>query len=914
MEGSGDEARRKPRGAGGLSPTSWHALPLADVISRLEANANAGLSAAEARHRIEADGPNTLPEDARQPLWRIVIHQFASPLIYILFAAAGIAMAAGERGDALVILAVVIMNAIIGAVQEGRAERSMEALRRLAAVRVRVKRNGGQQLIDARELVPGDIVLVQAGDAVAADARLIEAASLEAAEAALTGESLPVNKSVGELPAATLLADRSNMIHSGTHIVAGRGVAIVVETGVHTEVGNIATLTQKAAQPKTPLELRLSQFGRFLVVAAVLIFLTVIGVGVWRGLPFFDVLMVAISQMVSLVPEGLPVAMTIALAVGMQRMAHHNAIVRRLAAVETLGSTTVICTDKTGTLTRNEMTVTALWLPDRRCIEVSGVGYAPEGELQCDGRRLRAADDSVLHDLIEAVVLCNDARLAAPDENDSRWRPIGDTTEAALLTLARKAGIDPAALRQRSPRTAEIPFDSRAQMMAVENDIGGQARVFLKGAPEVILEMCRPEGGEHAAERGRLFEETKNAAAGMAANALRVLAAARADGSMDAAAGVGQFRGRAVVLGLVGEMDPPRKEARQAVAQCQSAGIRPIMVTGDHKATGVAIATMLGIAQPHHEALDGRELEEAPAFELEGRLDRITVFARVQPAQKLKIVELLQSRNHVVAMTGDGVNDAPALARADVGVAMGITGTEVARSAARIVLTDDNFSTLVKAVEQGRLVYRNLQKVLLFLFATSVDEVIVLLLALLLGYPLPLAAVQILWINIVTEGTVTVNLIMEGLEGDEMRRPPINRNERLITRTMFERLAVMVPASVLATFGFFVWRLSTGAPFALVQTETFTLLAVCQWYNVLNCRSEKKSAITADILKNPWLLGGLALGIFLHLAVIYAEPLNRIFHTTPIPLRDFLLIAAVGSTVLWAEEIRKWLARRSEKQ
>ena len=396
----------------------------------------------------------------------------------------------------------------------------------------------------------------------------------------------------------------------------------------------------------------------------------------------------------------------------------------------------------------------------------------------------------------------------------------------------------------------------------------------------------------------------------LAGDALRVLAVAETEGDIDEDAGFAQFQGRAVFLGLIGQMDPPRDEVKTAVAECRSAGIRPVMVTGDHKATGLAIARQLGIARDGDLALDGRELEAMPEPELRAALDRIAVFARVHPAQKLRIVEAFQARNGVVAMTGDGVNDAPALARADVGVAMGITGTEVAKGAAKIVITDDNFATIVRAIEQGRLVYANLQKLLLFLFATSLDEVIILLGALLLGYPLPLAAVQILWINLVTEGTLTVNLVMEGPEGDEMRRPPVRAGEPLITRTMLRRMAVMVPTSVAATFGFFLWRLSTGVPFALVQTETFTVLAACQWFNVLNCESPTRSALRLGVFKNPWLLGGLALANLLHVAVIYTAPLNRLFHTVPIPLADVLLIGAVASAVLWTEEIRKFFARR----
>lgn len=895
-----------------MTLTASHALASPEVLKALGSDALAGLSPEEAARRLGEHGPNTLPETEHRSLWRVLASQFASPLIYILFVAAAIAFAMGKRGDSIVILVVVIINAVIGAFQEGRAERSMEALRRLSSLKVRVLRGGREEIIEARDLVPGDVVLFAAGDAIGADARLLESAALETAEAALTGESLPVAKDPEPLAADTPLAERLNVVYSGTHVAAGRGKGIVVATGLATEVGKIAKLTAAAEDPDTPLELRIAHFGRYLVVAAIALVSVVLSVGLLRGMPFADVFMVAISQMVSMVPEGLPVAMTIALAVGMQRMAGRGAIVRRLAAVETLGSTSVICSDKTGTLTKNEMTVTALWLPGGRDIEITGAGYTPEGKLLEAGREI-SNTDAHLRAMLEAVALCNDAQLVPPDNEDSRWRPLGDPTETALLTLALKGCVELDALRKQCPRRAEIPFDSAAKMMATQHGHSAKGRIVIKGAPEFLLALCgharRGDTTVPLDETGR--RDTEAAGSAMAARALRVLAVAEIpDDTLDDSAGFAQFQGRAVFLGLVGQMDPPRDEVKAAVAECRDAGIRAVMVTGDHKITGLSIARTLGIARDGDIAVDGTELEQMPEQDLRANLDRISVFARVHPAQKLRIVEAFQSQRNVVAMTGDGVNDAPALARADVGVAMGITGTEVAKGAAKIVISDDNFATIVKAVEEGRLVYRNLRKVILYLFATSMAEVLLLLSALFLGYPLPLVAVQILWINIVTEGTVTVNLIMEPPEGDEMKRPPIHQGEPLLNRTMLRRVLLMTPAMTVSAFGFFVWRLSTGAPFALVQTETFTVLAVCQWFNVLNCRSETKSALSLGILKNYWLLGGLLLGNVLHILVIYTPAMNRIFHTVPIPAADFFLIGAVASLVLWVEEIRKFFARR----
>lgn len=883
-----------------------HGIGCDHVLERLGSDARRGLSAEEVARRMAHHGPNELPEAAHKPWWKIVLRQFASPLIYILFVASILSMALGHASDAAVILVVVVLNAVIGAFQEGRAEHSMQALRKLSALRVRVLRDGSESMIEARDLVPGDVLLIAAGDAVGADARLLEAASIEATEAALTGESLPVVKHTRTVAGESVLGDRGNMLHAGTHLTAGRGRAVVVATGLNTEVGKIARLTASAKEPMTPLELRLQQFGQWLVGAAIVLFGIVIAIGLWRGIPFGEIFMVAISQMVSMVPEGLPVAMTIALAVGMQRMARRGAIVRRLAAVETLGSTSVICSDKTGTLTKNEMTVVVLLLPDGRRLEVTGVGYAPEGRVLCGGEEVEAAGGGEVSEILEAMVLCNDAQLVPPDGVETRWRALGDPTEAAMLVAAMKGGVDPDLLRRRWPRRAEIPFDAEAKMMATQHGTGPEGRVLFKGAPERILPMCDPHGFDGLRQQ--------QAADELASGALRVLAFAAIDSAdLDVSAGIGQGAGRMRFLGLVGQMDPPRDEVTAAVAECRAAGIRPVMVTGDHKATGMAIARTLGIARDGDVALDGAELEALPEQDLRAGLERISVFARVHPAQKLRIVEALQSRGEVVAMTGDGVNDAPALAAADVGVAMGVAGTEVAKGAAKIVLSDDNFATIVKAVEEGRLVYQNLKKVVLFLFVTSLDEVIVLMLALVAGYPLPLAAVQILWINIVTEGTVTVNLIMEGPEGDEMTRPPVSRGEPLISRGMLGRLVLMTSTSVAAIFGFFVWRLSDGVPFALVQTETFTLVAVSQWFNVLNCRSAVRSVFSLDVLRNAWLVGGLLLGNALHFLVVYAPPMNRIFHTVPIPLADVVLIGLIGSSVLWVEEARKLLVRKKRR-
>ena len=903
------------------APT-WHALDASAALHQQGVDAARGLSREEHDGRLARHGANVLPEAPPRPLWRVFAGQFMSPLIAILFVAAVLAVALGHRGDALVILAVVLVNALIGAFQEGRAERSMAALRRLSALQVRVLRDGGEQVVAAATLVPGDLLLLAAGDEVAADARLVDAAQLQAAEAALTGESVPVAKTVAAVPVAAGLADRSCMLYSGTYLTAGRATAVVVATGVHTEVGQIARLTEQAQEPPTPLERRLAQFGRALVAAAIGLFVLVVLLGLWRELPLSEVLMVAISQMVSMVPEGLPVAMTIALAVGMQRMAGRGAIIRRLSAVETLGATSVVCTDKTGTLTRNEMTAVALWLPGGRQLQVSGTGYAPEGRI-VEGT---ATDDPAtdrqvpvdtnepgLRLLLEAALLCNDAELLPPNDERPGWTVLGDPTEGALLVLARKAGLQAKALREAAPREAEWPFDADTKLMATRHKRPDAPRqVLIKGAPEAVLALCGQDANTDVAV-------VREAVETMASQALRVLAFATVDDdaldpfSADAGgaiSGVATLAGRARLLGLVGQIDPPREEARQAVALCRAAGIRSMMLTGDHKLTGLAIARQLDMAREGDRAVDGPELAQMDETALRDALPHIAVFARVQPAQKLRIVEALQAQGEVVAMTGDGVNDAPALARADVGLAMGITGTEVAKSAAKVVITDDNFATIVGAVEQGRVVYGNLKKVILYLMATSLAEVLVLLVALFVGLPLPLAAVQILWINIVTEGTVTVNLVMDPPDGDEMKRPPIPRNDRLLDARLLQRVALMTPVIAVVTLGWFAWRLDQGLAIDLVRTETFTVLAMCQWFNVLNCQSATRSALGLRLLRNPWLLGGLTLSVLLQGAVLYLPWMNALFHTVPLPMSSLWPLLALASCVLWAEELRKLVARQ----
>lgn len=888
----------------------WHALSADETLKTLISSPQEGLSRDEVKSRQKKYGLNELPTKKTPSFPIIFFHQFKSPLIYLLLIATCIAFGAGHNVDAQVILFVLMMNALIGSLQEKRAQISMEALKNITHTVVKVLRNQQEELIDSKELIPGDIISLNEGDAVGADARLISVSSLQVSEASLTGESMPILKTVSLLPAATTLADRTNMVYAGTHIIKGKGKAVVVATGIQTEIGQISTLTQATEKLITPLERRIAHFSKYVLIAAFFVFTSVVLIGLAQKLNFSTIFMIALSQVVSMVPEGLPVAMTIALAVGMQRMARRGAIVRKLDAVETLGSTNIICTDKTGTLTRNEMTVIEIMLSQGRKIKVTGAGYSPEGEFIEHGKKINPKMDRSLIEFFTAAVLCNDAKYVL-NANGSSWKTIGDPTEVSLLTLAQKGGINAEELRGYFTRIAEIPFDSETKMMAVLVERDGIKKIYVKGAPEAVLDLCSTIKSlkNNIPIDLEIIKQLQQEEIFMAARALRLLAFAVIENPIiDLTGGWESLKGHACFLGITGQFDPPRPEVKAAVHACRSAGVRPIIVTGDHKITGLTVAKMLNIADEGEIAIDGQDLSLISDEDLDARLHQISVFARVHPSQKLRIVKAWQQKNAVVAMTGDGVNDAPALAKADVGVAMGITGTEVAKEAAKIVITDDNFATIVHAVEEGRIVFRNLKKLLLYLVSTGFTELIVLYTALIFGFPLPLAAVQILWINLITDGALSLPMVLEPGEGDEMQYPPISREEPLINRQLLKRMAFMIPAMAASTLFYFIYRLSSDIPFAQVQTGTFTVLAASQWFNALNCRSETRSAFK-ELLTNRWVFFGLLIGNILQMGVVFLPPLNRIFHTVPIPIGEVFLIGSVASLVLWIEELRKLWVR-----
>ncbi|MDQ7778371.1 MAG: HAD-IC family P-type ATPase [Planctomycetota bacterium] len=908
----------------------WHHLNLDQVFGQLGAS-TAGLSSEEAANRLAKHGPNELIEKQKTPAWRRFLRQFMSPVIYVLLAAAVIALALQEYKDAGIIIGVLVINATIGFIHEGKAERAMAALKKMTAPFATVMRGAKETVVPARELVPGDILVVHAGDRLAADARVVEAVALQTLEGSLTGESTGVSKRVLDLPEDTPLADRRNMLYKGTIAVTGRGAGIVVSTGMNTELGRIARMVQEAKEPKTNLQRRLEQLGRAIIVCVCALIVVVFGLGMLRSLPMREMLMVAISQAVSAIPEDLPVAMTIALAVGMQRMARRKAVVRRLAAVETLGGVTVICSDKTGTLTKNEMTVVEIWAPDCR-VAVTGAGYEPTGKFLVDGKEeMKITPGSPIYEILQCAALCNDSHLVPSGKDSPCWGITGDPTEGALAVAAAKAGMDVEDLRANAPRVWEVPFDAVSRLMATGHRTragkgdypaspGGNAGehvVYLKGAPESVIGLCSMvrRGGNDEHVDDAVTTAVAEAQEEMARNALRVLgfAGARLDTS-SLEAGFESLRGKMVFLGLAGEVDPPRPEVRDAIELCKKAGVRTVMVTGDHLATGKAIGDALAISETEARAIDGVQLAKMSQQELDEAVKTTSVFARVAPEQKVRLVETFQRLGEVVAMTGDGVNDAPALVQADIGVAMGITGTEVTKEAAAMVITDDNFVTIVSAIEEGRVIFNNLRKTIMYLLSTNVAEMVALMSSLASGLPIPLRAAQILWVNLVTDGTLTVNLVMEKREGDEMKNPPIRREEPLVSLPSLIRMLFLVPIMAFGTIGLFAWELHNNLPLEHAQTAAFTLLVVFQWFNALNSRSGTRSILAMGLFSNPFVIAGISAAVIMQLGAIYLPFMQRLMGTVPLSLIDWIRIVALGSMVIVVDEFYKWYLRKGAEE
>ena len=914
---------------------------LDEVLAALNTDPRLGLSQAEARARLEKYGRNELTAEKPVPAWRKFLEQFQDVLVILLLIAtlisAGLWLYERESAlpyEAMAIFAVVLLNAIMGYIQGSRAEQSLAALRQMSAAHATVIRDGGRQSIPAAELVPGDIILIEEGDTIPADARVLQSTALQTAEAALTGESLPVAKDVDPIAEDVGLGDRHNMIFSGTAATYGRGKAAVTATGMQAQMGLIAGMLKEASTETTPLQKELARTGKLLgivvVVIAVVMIVTILLVEDVRGFSaVFDVLILGVALAVAAVPEGLPAVVTAVLSLGVQRMARRNAIVRHLAAVETLGSANVIASDKTGTLTKNEMTVRVVVTASGR-VSLSGTGYAPEGEVRSDGTG--TIDGPLRLELVRTLSAADRANNAVLQERGERWMVQGDPTEGALIVAARKAGLEDECQGARFARIAEVPFSSERKLMStVHTDADRLERLlaFTKGAPDILLGRCshdlvgseiRPLTAERRAEILELNE-------GLAGEALRTLGVAFRSLPKDTFKSEEvdeRIEQELVFLGLIGMIDPPREEARTAVARARAAGIRPIMITGDHPKTAAVIAQELGIVE-NGRAVTGAELETMSEETLQRMVREVSVYARVNPGHKLRIVKALQRQGATAAMTGDGVNDAPALKTADIGIAMGITGTDVSKEAADMVLADDNFATIVAAVEEGRAIFSNIRKFLRYLLSSNIGEVMTMFFGVLLanaigltaegggGVVLPLLATQILWINLVTDGAPALALGVDPAEAGMMQKPPRARNEGVITRKMWVGIffvGVITAAGTLLV-------LDASLPGGLIegsgnmryaQTMAFTTLVFFSLFTVFNARSDERSAF-AGLFSNKWLWGAVLLSLLLQVAVIYVPFLQQAFSTASLSFGDWLLCAAVASSVLWLRELSKVVTR-----
>lgn len=885
----------------------------ADAVMTEFRTSRVGLSPQDAATLLVESGPNELATEPLRPPWLIFWAQFANTMIVVLLIAAAVTVAIGDLKDSIVIGAIVVLNAAIGFVQEYRAERAMAALRTMAAPNARVLRGGIEVVIPATDLVPGDLMVLEAGDVVPADARLIEAPYLRVNEAALTGESVPVDKDPRTIDkdAGELVADRRNMAFKGTAVVQGRALGVVVATGMDTALGRIADLLKTHRAPPTALQRRLAVLGRQLAIAALAVCGIVFAVGVLRGEDVTLMFLTAVSLAVAAIPESLPAVVTISLALGAHRMAHQHALVRKLPAVETLGSVTVICTDKTGTLTQGRMMVERIWTLEGE-VEVTGAGYSPSGDLTTNGRPIGVVTDTTYGRLLTAAVLCNDASLIPPTRAGEDWAVAGDPTEGALLALAAKAGFDATTLRDQYQRVGEIPFDSARKRMTTRH-LYPDKTVWLtatKGALEAVLDATvgvAAPGGDRALTDG-LRKSLTGQASRYAHEGYRVLAiAGRAspDGGHDEA----QDAERELVLyGLVAMADPPRAEVATAVDVCKAAGIRPVMITGDHPDTARAIGRRLGILDDT-QAMTGKQLATLGAAGLAGQVAQVAVYARTSPKQKLDIVQAWQTRGDIVAMTGDGVNDAPALRAADIGVAMGISGTEVSKEAADMVLTDDNFATIVTAVGEGRRIYDNIRRFVRYTLTSNSGEIWVMFLAPFLGLPLPLLPVHILWINLVTDGLPGLALGIEPAARDVLQRPPRPPSESVFARGLWQHVLVVGLLMGLIPLGLGIWGHATGRPW---QTLIFTSLALLQLGHALAVRSERDSLYTLGLGTNRPLLAAVAGTVALQLLVVYWPPLQDLLRTEALTSFELAVVLAASTGVLFAVEIEKAFWRRSE--
>ncbi len=893
-----------------------HQIPAEEAALIVDTDLNRGLSLFEVKRRQQHFGPNVVSEKkGRGPLVKFLL-QFHQPLVYILLVAVGITGLLEEWVDAMVILAVVMANAVVGFIQESKAEKALESLKKMVTTEATVVRDGKRLRLASAELVPGDIVVLQSGDRVPADMRLHRVKELQVDESALTGESVPVEKTSAVLAPETVLADRRNMAYAGTMVTSGQAEGIVIATGDHTEAGRISKLISETESLGTPLTRKIATFSKFLLFVILGLAGLTFLVGWMRGEPALDMFMAAVALAVGAIPEGLPAALTITLAIGVKRMARRRAVIRKLPAVETLGSTTVICSDKTGTLTENQMTVQEIWAAGA-LYSVTGTGYEPQGQILQGGRQAELLESSALLECLTAGLLCNDSQL---QHENGRWTVQGDPTEGALIVAARKFGLSEEQVKQRLPRVDVIPFESERQYMATLHSPAGsqETLIYVKGAVERVLERCSQQLGAHGNVELLDSRGALDAANQMAARGLRVLAFARKTctdchvkfGHQDVASDL-------IFLGLQGMIDPPRREAIQAVEECKGAGIRVKMITGDHALTATAIAQEIRLTDSGDgaKAVTGARLSELTDEELIDVVENHHVFARVAPEQKLRLVEALQERGNIVAMTGDGVNDAPALKKADIGIAMGITGTDVAKATADMILTDDNFATIVAAVEEGRRLFDNLVKFITWTLPTNGGEGLVILVSILLGAALPILPVQILWINMTTAVLLGLMLAFEPMEPDVMKRPPRDPKASILSGVLLWRVVLVSGILLAGAFGLFVMEKKMGAHVAQARTVAVNVFVMVELFYLFNCRSLSSSMWSLGPLSNPWVIVGCFGMLLAQLLFTYAPFMNSLFHSAPVGLDSWgrvLLVAVAGYMIVEMEKgIRRKLSKKA---
>jgi len=900
-----------------LENAKWYALCSEETAENLKTSLDKGLSSETAKERLKEFGYNELIGKKGPTVFEMFLDQFKDFLVIILIVASLVSILIGEVIDSLVIILIVILNAVLGVIQEYRASKALDALKKMAAPEAKVIRDSTVQVIPARELVPGDIVLLEAGNYVPADLRIVESVNLKIDESALTGESVPVEKNAekvlsGEVP----LGDRVNCAFMGTVVTYGRGKGIVVSTGMKTEIGMIAKMLESYEEEVTPLQKKLEETGKILGIASLVICGVVFVIGILRGISFLEMFMTSISLAVAAIPEGLPAIVTIVLALGLQRMVKRNSIIKKLHAVETLGSTTVICSDKTGTLTQNQMTATKIYT-DGQFFSITGEGYRPTGDFYLDDKKVDPKANTALEQLLKIGALCNDAKLEKVNqgEDSSNWRILGDPTEGALVVAAAKAGLFTSELEKDQPRLKEIPFDSDRKLMTTIHPWDGKYVAYVKGAPDVLISRSKYifKANQVQPLTQDDIEEISKANKAMASHALRVLALAyRPLDELPEEPTSEEIENELIFVGLIGMIDPPRPEAIEAIKTCKRAGIRPVMITGDHKDTAVAIAKQLNLMENEDDVLTGAELDAMSDEELLKESRRVSVYARVSPIHKLRIVDAIKSNGHIAAMTGDGVNDAPALKKADIGVAMGITGTDVAKETADMILVDDNFASIVAAVEEGRVIYSNIRKFIFFLLSCNIAEILIIFVSMLAGLPVPLKPIQLLWINVLTDAFPALALGMENKEPDIMQKPPRKPDEPIIDRRMCWQIAIQSFFMTVAVIGVFVYALKTTADVEKARTFAFTTLILSELLRAYTSRSETHSVFEIGFFSNRFMVLGTSLSLILLLAVIYVPVLRTIFDTTYLSFLDMDIILLFSLLPFTSAEIGKVLLRKSE--